>query len=439
MSVTSMKTNDDKRVELEIKVDAETFEKAVDAAFKRNSKRMNVPGFRRGKAPRKMIERLYGEGVFYEEAVNNTYPAAYEDAVKEKGIEPVDRADIEVMQVGKDGYSFKATVTVKPEVSIEGYKGIEVEKKVAQATDAEVDAELSRMQAQNGRVIAVEGRAAQDGDTAVIDFEGFVDGKAFEGGKGEKYPLELGSNSFIEGFEGQVVGHNVGDEFEVNVTFPENYHAEELKGKPAVFKCKLHELKADLKKKAQERHDSRSETETENKLMEAVCAKMTVDIPQCMYERRIDEMVREFEYRLQSQGLNLQTYLQYAGMELESFRKTYAAQAEAQVKTRLALEKIAELEKLAATEEEINGELLKIAGNYNMDVERVRKIVSPEDVAHNLAMGKALDLVRDSAVITEVKEEAAPAEKPKKASKPRAKKAKTEDAPAAETSAESAE
>ena len=464
MSVTSMKTNDDKRVELEIKVDAETFEKAVDAAFKRNSKRMNVPGFRRGKAPRKMIERLYGEGVFYEEAVNNTYPAAYEDAVKEKGIEPVDRADIEVMQVGKDGYSFKATVTVKPEVSIEGYKGIEVEKKVAQATDAEVDAELSRMQAQNGRVIAVEGRAAQDGDTAVIDFEGFVDGKAFEGGKGEKYPLELGSNSFIEGFEGQVVGHNVGDEFEVNVTFPENYHAEELKGKPAVLKCKLHELKtkdlpalddefakdvsefdtldelkADLKKKAQERHDSRSETETENKLMEAVCAKMTVDIPQCMYERRIDEMVREFEYRLQSQGLNLQTYLQYAGMELESFRKTYAAQAEAQVKTRLALEKIAELEKLAATEEEINGELLKIAGNYNMDVERVRKIVSPEDVAHNLAMGKALDLVRDSAVITEVKEEAAPAEKPKKASKPRAKKAKTEDAPAAETSAESAE
>ena len=432
MSVTSMKTNDDKRVELEIKVDAETFEKAVDAAFKRNSKRMNVPGFRRGKAPRKMIERLYGEGVFYEEAVNNTYPAAYEDAVKEKSIEPVDRADIEVMQVGKDGYSFKATVTVKPEVSIEGYKGIEVEKKVAQATDAEVDAELSRMQAQNGRVIAVEGRAAQDGDTAVIDFEGFVDGKAFEGGKGEKYPLELGSNSFIEGFEGQVVGHNVGDEFEVNVTFPENYHAEELKGKPAVFKCKLHELKtkdlpalddefakdvsefdtldelkADLKKKAQERHDSRSETETENKLMEAVCAKMTVDIPQCMYERRIDEMVREFEYRLQSQGLNLQTYLQYAGMELESFRKTYAAQAEAQVKTRLALEKIAELEKLAATEEEINGELLKIAGNYNMDVERVRKIVSPEDVAHNLAMGKALDLVRDSAVITEVKEEAA--------------------------------
>ena len=457
MAVTEMKTNEDKKVELTITVDAETFGKAVDEVFKKNVKRMTVPGFRRGKAPRKMIEKLYGEGVFYEEAVNNTYPAAYDAAVEEKGIEPVDRADIEVLDVSKDGYSFKATVTVKPEVSIEGYKGIEVEKKVVEATDAEVDAEHSRMQEQGGRVIAVEGRAAMNGDTAVIDFEGFVDGEAFEGGKGEKYPLELGSNSFIPGFEEQVVGHSVGESFEVNVSFPENYHAEELKGKPAVFKCTLHELKmkelpllddefakdvsefdtldelkADLKKKAQERHDSQAETEMENKLMDTVCEKLVADIPQCMYDSRIDEMVRDFEYRLQSQGLNLPTYLQYAGTDMDGFRKGFVPQAESQVKTRLALEKIVELEKIEPTAEEIAAEYDKLAKNYSMEADKLRNIVPEKEIAQNLAMGKALDLVRDSAVVKEVKEEPAKEEKPKKASKPRAKKAKAEEAPAAE-------
>ena len=454
MAVVSMKQNEDKKVELEISVGAEEFQKAVDAAFKKNIKRMTVPGFRRGKAPRKMIEKLYGEGVFFEDAVNATYPAAYDAAVEEKGLEPVDRASIEVKEVTKDGYTFVATVAVKPEVSIEGYKGLAVEKHVHEVTDAEVEAELSRQQQQNARVLTVEDRAAQNGDTAVIDFEGFVDGAAFEGGKGEKYPLELGSGSFIPGFEEQVVGHKPGEEFEVEVSFPEDYHAEELKGKAATFKCTLHELKtkelpalddefakdvsefdtleelrADLRKKAQQQHDEQSETEMENKLMEAVCEKLVADIPQCMYDSRIDEMLRDFDYRLQSQGMNLQTYLQYTGMDMDAFRKTFQPQAESQVKTRLALEKIVELEGIKPSDEEIAAEYEKIAKQYNMEADKVKGFLPEKDITLNLAMNKAIDLVRESAVVTEQKDEpaAAEAEKPKK---PRAKKAKAAEEPA---------
>ncbi|MEM1483367.1 trigger factor [Oscillospiraceae bacterium PP1C4] len=456
MVVTSMKVNEDKKVELEISVGAEEFGKAVDAAFKKNAAKMQIPGFRRGKAPRKMIEKMYGEGVFYEEAVNNTFPAAYQAAVEEKDIEPVDRADIEVMEVSKEGYSFKATVTVKPEVSLEGYKGLEVEKKLHTVTDEEIDAELNRQREQNARVIAVEGRAAQNGDTATIDFEGFVDGTPFEGGKGENYPLVLGSNSFIPGFEEQVAGHNAGDEFDVTVTFPEDYHAEELKGKATVFKCKIHELKtkelpelddefakdvsefdtldelrADIGKKAQARKDEQSDTDVENQLMDAIAAKMVAEIPECMYDSRVDEMVRDFEYRLQSQGMNLQTYLQYTGMELDSFRKTFRAQAEAQVKTRLALEKIVAIEKIEATQEDLDKEYEKLAKSYGMELDKVKSIVPVKDVSIGLAMNKALDLVRDSAVVKEVQEndskedKAASEEKPKKT---RAKKAKEESA-----------
>ncbi|HIX65642.1 MAG TPA: trigger factor [Candidatus Anaerotruncus excrementipullorum] len=432
MAVVSMKTNEDKRVVLEISVGAEEFQKAVDAAYRKNIKRMNVPGFRRGHAPRKMVEKLYGEGVFYEEAINNTYPAAYEAAVEEKGIEPVDRAEIAVEKVDADGYTFTATVTVKPEVSLEGYKGLEITKTVRSVTDEEVQRELERQQRQNARLVTVEDRAAAKGDTATIDFEGFVDGKAFEGGKGEKYPLELGSGSFIPGFEDQVIGHKPGEEFDVNVTFPENYHAEALKGKEAVFKCKLHELKyrelpalddefakdvsefdtleelkADIRKKVQERHDSQSETEVENKLMEAVCQKLQAEIPQCMYDSRIDEMVQEFEYRLRSQGMDLKTYLQYAGTDMDAFRSSFAPQAKSQVQTRLALEKIVELEQITPTQEELDEEYGKIAKQYGMEADKVKEILPAKEITMNLSMGKALDLVRDSAVITEVPEELA--------------------------------
>lgn len=427
MSVKSVKTNEDKKVELEIAVSAEDFNKAVDAAFQKNGKKINVPGFRKGKAPRKMIEKMYGEGMFFEEAVNNTYPAAYQAAVQETGIEPVDRADIEVMEVSKEnGYTFKATVTVKPEVTLEGYKGIEVEKKVSVVTAEEVDAEIGRQREQSARVIAVEGRAAANGDTAVIDFEGFVDGVAFEGGKGTDYSLELGSNSFIPGFEDQIVGHNAGETFEVNVTFPEEYHAEELKGKAAMFKVTvkelkmkelpelddefakdvsefdtLEELKADISKKLQEKKDEQSDTDVENKLMEAVANKMVVEIPECMFESRVDEMLRDFEYRLQSQGMDLKNYLQYTGMELDAFRKTFRPQAEAQVKTRLALEKIVELEKIEPTSDEVEAEFLNIAQQYKMEVEKVKGIVPTSDIKSGLAMNKALDIVRENAKISE--------------------------------------
>ena len=427
MSVKSVKTNEDKKVELEIAVSAEDFNKAVDAAFQKNGKKINVPGFRKGKAPRKMIEKMYGEGMFFEEAVNNTYPAAYQAAVEEAGIEPVDRADIEVMEVSKEnGYTFKATVTVKPEVTLEGYKGIEVEKKISVVTADELDAEIGRQREQGARVIAVEGRTAANGDTAVIDFEGFVDGVAFEGGKGTDYPLELGSNSFIPGFEDQVVGHNAGETFEVNVTFPENYQAEELKGKAAMFQVTvkelkmkelpelddefakdvsefdtLEELKADISKKLQEKKDEQSDTDVENKLMEAVANKMVVEIPECMFDARVDEMLRDFEYRLQSQGMDLKNYLQYTGMELDAFRKTFRPQAEAQVKTRLALEKIVELEKIEPTSDEVEAEFLNIAQQYKMEVEKVKGIVPSSDIKSGLAMNKALDIVRENAKISE--------------------------------------
>ncbi len=450
MSVKSVKTNEDKKVELEIAVSAEDFNKAVDAAFKKNGKKINVPGFRKGKAPRKMVEKMYGEGTFFEEAVNNTYPAAYQAAVKEANIDPVDRADIEIMEVSKEsGYTFKATVTVKPEVTLEGYKGVEVEKKVSVVTDEEVDAEISRQREQNARVIAVEGRAAADGDTAVIDFEGFVDDVAFEGGKGTDYSLVLGSNSFIPGFEDQVAGHNVGESFEVNVTFPEDYHAEELKGKAAMFKVTmkelkmkelpelddefakdvsefdtLEELKADISKKLQEKKDEQSDTDVENKLMEAVADKMVVDIPDCMFESRVDEMLRDFEYRLQSQGMDLKNYLQYTGMELDAFRKTFRPQAEAQVKTRLALEKIVELEQIEPTSDEVEAEYLNIAQQYKMEVEKVKGVVPTSDIKIGLAMNKALDLVRENAKISEAND-AEPEPKRKKTTRTKKAAAKT--------------
>ncbi len=435
MSLTSS-TRTENTCVLEIAVPAEQFKAAVDKAYKKNAPKITVPGFRKGKAPRAMIEKMYGEGMFYEDAINEIYPEAYSAAVDEAGIEPVDRADIEVLEIGKDGFTFKATVTVKPEVSISDYKGVAAEKVVSAATDEEVAAELGRLQERNGRIVDVEGRPAQQGDNAIIDFEGFLDGEAFEGGKGEKHSLTLGSGQFIPGFEEQVMGKNIGDSFDVNVTFPEEYHAAELAGKPVVFKVTLHELKtrelpelddefakdvsefdtldefkADMKAKLQERHDQQAADMLENSLMDAIITKLEANIPQVMIENRIDDMVRDFEYRLQSQGLNLQTYLQYTGMELESFRKTFAEQGERQVKVRLALEKIAELEALAVTDEELEAEYTRLAGVYNIEADKVKGFLPASELSKDLLSNKAIDLVRDSAVITEkAADEAAKAE-----------------------------
>ena len=426
MSLKSANKIDTNRVELEVAVSPEDFEAAVSKAYKKNIKRMNVPGFRKGKAPRHLVEKMYGTGVFYEDAVNDLYPKALDEAISESGYEYVeDKIDLDVVTVGKDeGLVFKAAITVKPEVEVGEYKGLKADKKVEEVTEADVAKELEKLQDRNSRLVAVEGRAAQNGDTVTFDFEGFVDDQPFEGGKAENYTLTLGSGQFIPGFEEQIVGKNTDDEFDVNVTFPEDYHAEELKGKPAVFKCKLHEikarelpelnddfakdvsefdtldeLKADLKAKLEHRREHEAEDAFESQLVEQLIGGLKAEIPEAMFERRVDESVREFEYRLQAQGLNLYTYLQYTGMDMDAFRKGFREQAEKQVKLRLALEKIASLEEIVPTEEELDAEYAKMAEQYKMDVEKVKAFVPAKDLSKDLAVGKAMDLVKEAAAV----------------------------------------
>ncbi len=424
MSLVSKNNTATNKFELEFTVSPEEFEKACQKVYQRRVKKIEIPGFRKGKAPRKTIEKLYGEGFFYEEAVNDLYPGAVQEAVKESELEIVCPPEVEVTEVSHEkGVTFKAICTVKPEATVKDYKGIKAAKEVKEVTDEDVNAEIDRMRDRNGRTITVEDRPAQNGDTVVIDFEGFMDGVAFEGGKGEKFSLTLGSGQFIPGFEDQVVGHSTGEEFDINVTFPEEYHAENLKGKPAVFKIKLHEinakelpeaddefakdasefdtldeLKADIRKKLEDANERTASNEFENKLIDTVIENMEGEIPTEMYEVRIDEMVRDFEYRLQSQGMSLDLYLQYTGMNRTSFRKTFEAQAQRQVKIRLALEKIVEMENIVPTEEEVNKEYERLAEGYKMDVERLKGLIPAADVTKDVAVNKAVDLIRDSAV-----------------------------------------
>ena len=427
-SVNKIETN---KYELEINVNAEEFEEAIQAAFKKNAKKIQVPGFRRGKATRKIIEKTYGEGVFYEDAVNALYPEAYSKAVEEAGITPVDRADIDMTDVSKDGFTFKATVVTKPEVTVKDYKGIKVEKAVRKVTDADIDDEIRRLRERNARTVTVEDRPAENGDITHIDFEGFVDGTAFEGGKGENYSLTLGSNSFIPGFEDQIVGHNTGDEFDVNVKFPEDYHAEELKGKDSVFKVKLNkiekrelpelddefakdasefdtlaELREDLGKKIQNRYDTAADNEVEGKLIDGVIAGLEAEIPEVMYEHQVDNMVQDFAYRMSSQGINLDMYLQYTGMDMDGFRANFREQAERQVKTRLALEGIVKAENIQLTDEELEEEYKKAAENYKIDAEELKKYVPEADMRADAEVSKAIQFVRDNAEITAVEAKA---------------------------------
>ena len=424
MSLVSKNNVATNKFELEIQVPAEDFEKACEQVYKRKGKRIEVPGFRKGHAPRKTIEKLYGEGIFFEDAVNDVYPGALQSAVEEAGLEIVCRPEVEVTEVSKEkGVTFKATCTVKPEVTVKDYKGIKASKEVEELTDVDVTAEIDRRRERNARTVDVEGRAVENGDIVNIDFEGFLDGVPFDGGKGENFSLTIGSGQFIPGFEEQIIGHNIGDEFDVNVTFPENYHAEELKGKPTTFKVKLHsistkelpeaddefakdvsefdtldELKADIRKHLEEANEKKAADAFENKLIDTVIENMEGEIPQEMYEVRIDEMIRDFEYRLQSQGLNLDMYLQYSGLDRDSFRKTFEAQAQRQVKVRLALEKIVEVEGIAPTDEEVEAEYARLADAYKMDVEKLKPVISAEDVKKDVAVNKAIDLIKDSAV-----------------------------------------
>lgn len=437
MSLKSSVLKETNRYELTVEVDAEAFQKAVQSAYRKNVSKMNVPGFRKGKAPLHIIEKLYGEGVFYEDAINVVYPDALSGAVKEAGLEMInDKVDFDVVSIGKEGLTFTAVITVKPEIEVGEYKNLPVEKEVKQAADSDVDAELERVRQRNARQLSVEDRAAKLDDTVVIDFDGYKDGAPFEGGKAENFNLTLGSGQFIPGFEDQIVGKNIGEEFDVNVTFPEDYQAEDLAGQPVVFKVKLHEIKAkelpelddefakdvsefdtlaaykeDIKTKMQAANDKQAEDDMENALITKIIEGIKGEIPEAMFENQIDNSVREFDYRLQSQGMNLKTYLQYTGMDADSFRKTFREQAERQVKIRLALEKIAELENLTASEEEIEAEYQKLADMYKMELDKVKNLVASEDLMKDLSVQKAVDLVKGSAVVSEKKEKKAPAKK----------------------------
>lgn len=450
MSLKSSNKVDTNVWELEVSVDGDTFKDAVTKVYLKQRKNITIPGFRKGKAPRAFIEKYYGEGVFYEDALEAIYPDAVASAIEEAKLEPVDTPyDLEIPEMGNDGVTMKFKVTVKPEVELGEYKGLKATKKSTKVTADEVKAELARMQEQNSTVSDVDDRAVKKNDIVVIDFEGFVDGKAFEGGKAEKYELTIGSNQFIPGFEDQIIGHKIGDEFDVNVKFPEDYQAD-LASKDAVFKIKLHgikvkdvpalddefakdvsefdtldELKKDIKKQLEKRKNDDAENELHNTLLEEVAKGIKAEIPEAMIEKTIDDDVNEYSYRLQSQGLKLETYLKYTGMDMKGFREGFKERAETQVRLNLALEKIIEKEKIEVTEEDIEAEYKKYADAYNMDIDTIKKAVSAESLKPELASRKAIDLIVDSAVVTEEKAAKKTAEKKPATKKTTAKKPAT--------------
>ena len=432
MNLISCEKLEKSMVELQFSIDAETFKAAVNNAFKREGKKYAIPGFRKGKAPRHMIEKMYGSDIFHYDAVNDLFPEAYEAAVKEAKIDVVGRPDPEVVSMSEaDGVVLKVKVAVKPEVELGEYAGLTVTKEAKNVNEADVDAEVKRMQDRNGRLLTREG-AAENGDTVDIDFEGFVDGKAFEGGKAEHYSLVLGSGSFIPGFEDQVVGHSAGEEFDVNVKFPEEYGAAELAGKDATFKIKLHEvkykelpaldddfakdvseydtldeLKDSIRNNIKTNLDKQAEQKVENDLMDQVIANMKADIPDAMVDSRIDELVHDFEYRISQQGLKLADYLKYMGMNIEQFRAQFKEQADKQVKMRLAMEAIVAKEGITASDEEFEEEVKRIADAYKMEADKVKSIVDAAAVKADLAINKAIDFVKEKAnvVTAEPKEE----------------------------------
>ena len=425
MSLTKSEVIEKNRYELQFSVDKATFDAAVNAVYRKQVKNIAVPGFRKGKAPRAIIEKMYGTGVFFEDAINDLIPEAYTEALKEAAIDAVGQPEFDVVSIDENGLVLSAKVYVKPEVEIKDYLGIEVEKEVVAVSDEDVDREIETIRERNSREIDVTDRPAEMGDTTVIDFEGFCDGVAFEGGKGTDYALKLGSGSFIPGFEEQIVGKSIDEEFDVNVTFPEEYHAADLAGKPSVFKVKIHaitkvelpaldddfakdvsefdtfaEYKADVKAKIEKRHEAAAENAVEDKLVEALIEKLEADIPEPMFVAETENFVRDYDTRLRSQGLDLNTYFKYTGMNLDSLREQMRPQAERQVKARLALEKIAALENLEATEEDINAEYEKIAAAYGIEVDQVKASIDSDAIAADMKVQKAMELVKEKAVIT---------------------------------------
>ena len=433
MALKSSNKVDTNVYEIEVTVAPEEFTQACKDAYLKRRKSIQLPGFRKGKATQGMIEKLYGEGFFYEDALEIVYPAVVTAAIEEAGLRTVDSpAELDVKTISKsEGVDMTMKVTVYPEVKLGQYKGLEAVQLPTEADDEDVANELTNMLDRNSRLVTVEDRAAEMGDTAEIDFEGFVDGVAFDGGKGENYPLELGSGSFIPGFEEQVVGHSAGEEFDVNVTFPTEYQAAELAGKPAVFKIKLHEVKykelpalddelakdcseydtldefkASIRKNNQEQLDKQDDLAVENALVDQVIDGMEAEIPQAMYDVRMDELVNDFAFRMEQQGLRLEDYLKYMGQSVDQFRASFMPQAEKQVKIRLALEAVAAAENIEASEDELNAEVKRIADQYKMEEDKVRELINVDEVKHDLAINKAIDFIKSHANVVEKAAEA---------------------------------
>ena len=434
MKLTNVEKKENNQVALSIVVAADVFEAACEKAYRKNVRNINIQGFRQGKAPRKIIEKLYGPEIFYDDAMYECIPDAYEAAVAEAGLKVVSQPSITEVDVKDGEFLFTAVVFVKPEVSVKDYKGIEAEKDEVSVSAEEVEAELTRMQNRNARQVSVE-REAKKGDVVNLDFEGFVDGAAFEGGKGEKFDLELGSGMFIPGFEEQLEGKNVGEECDVNVTFPEEYAEKSLAGKPAVFKCKINEikenqkpelddefakdvsefdtiaeLKADIEKKQLETKTASADSAFQERVMDKVIENLEADIPEAMVETQLDRIADDFSYRLAMQGMEFESYLKMTGMDMNQFRSVFTPQALRQVKIRLALEKIAELEGMDITEEDLNAEFDKLAENNKMDIAKVKELLAADDLKADMLCQKANDFVIANAVAVAKAEKAADAE-----------------------------
>lgn len=421
---------------LTIEVAAEDFEKAVQAAYMKNRNKITIPGFRKGKAPRVMIEKMYGAGIFFEDAANALIQVEYPKAADESGLEIVSQPEIDVVQIEKGkSFIFTAEVAVKPEVTLGEYKGLEVEVSPVEVTEEEIAGELKKEQENNSRTIDVDDRAVAQGDMVTLDFEGFVDGVAFEGGKGTDYPLTIGSNSFIPGFEDQLVGAELNVEKEVNVTFPENYHANDLAGKPAVFKCTvkaikvkelpelddefakdvsefdtLEEYKADIAKNLKERKEAVAKRETEDKAVDAVIENAQMDIPEAMIQNQIQQLMQDFIRRMQAQGLSIDQYYQFTGLDNAKIQEQMRPQALKRIQSRLVLEKIAEVENIQISDEKFEEELKSMAEMYKMEVEKLKEIMGDyekEQIKKDMAVQEAVTLVAESAKVVEKKEEAA--------------------------------
>lgn len=426
MALDNVNNLENNKVELEFTIEKEKFDAAVTTQFKKNAAKITVPGFRKGKAPRSIIEKVYGKGVFYDDAINDVLPLSYTEALKESGADAVSRPDFEVVEIGENGVKMKAVFYVKPDVTVTKYKGLEGERVTTAATDADVDAEIERTRQRNSRTNEITDRPAQDGDDVIIDYAGKVDGELFEGGSAEKYSLKLGSDTFIPGFEAQVVGHVIGEEFDVNVTFPEDYGHKELAGKAVVFTCKIHEIKftelpelddefakdvsefdtldeykADVKAKIQKRNDDATDNALEELIIDDLSKYTETDIPAPMTDAEVENIIRDRDYSMRQNGLSLDMYLKYTNSTLDDMRVQVRAQAERRVKTRLALEKIISLENITASDEDIEAEYAKLASTYSMELDKVKEAVGADSLKEDVLMRKAVELLKANAVVTE--------------------------------------